>query len=140
MIVYSLYIINKSGGVIYHQVHKTFLQWNNNYQTLHKDEPKLQMNDYLRLGSTFHGYTNTVVSIFNKKDYMLLQVNSHLFLAQQEVHRQVCKFYKQTLSNCNHIKHQQEWNFLLLQNQQQHIWKTFWKVFTTCTMTTYWRW
>jgi hypothetical protein len=41
-IVYSLYIINKSGGVIYHQ-------------SFHKDAPKLGMNDYLRLGSTFHG-------------------------------------------------------------------------------------
>jgi hypothetical protein len=42
VIVYSLYIINKSGGVVYHQ-------------TFHKDAPKLGMNDYLRLGSTFHG-------------------------------------------------------------------------------------
>jgi hypothetical protein len=40
--VYALYILNKSGGVIY-------------YQSFHKDAPKLGLNDYLRLGSMFHG-------------------------------------------------------------------------------------
>jgi len=42
MVVYCLYIINKSGGVVF-------------YRTFHRDAPPLGMNDYLRLGSTFHG-------------------------------------------------------------------------------------
>jgi len=40
--VYNLFIINKSGGVIYHQ-------------PFHKDAPNHSMNDTLCLGSTFHG-------------------------------------------------------------------------------------
>ncbi len=40
--VYSLYIINKSGGLIFQA-------------DFSKDSPKLSMNDHLRLGSTFHG-------------------------------------------------------------------------------------
>jgi len=43
MLVYSLYIISKSGGVIF-------------YQGFSKESPKLTMNDTLRLGSTFHGF------------------------------------------------------------------------------------
>lgn len=39
--VFSLYVINKAGGLIYQ---KNFV-----------DLPKLTSNDYLRLGSTFHG-------------------------------------------------------------------------------------
>eukprot|EP01116_Phalansterium_solitarium_P000353 TRINITY_DN10227_c0_g1_i1.p2 TRINITY_DN10227_c0_g1~~TRINITY_DN10227_c0_g1_i1.p2 ORF type:complete len:142 (+),score=58.60 TRINITY_DN10227_c0_g1_i1:82-507(+) len=41
MPVYSLYVISKSGGVIYHQSYS-------------KDAPKLSMNEYLMLGSMFH--------------------------------------------------------------------------------------
>ncbi|OQR81276.1 trafficking protein particle complex subunit 4 [Achlya hypogyna] len=37
----SLYVINKAGGLIYHQ-------------DLSADAPKLNSNDHLRLGSTFH--------------------------------------------------------------------------------------
>ncbi|PRP79266.1 hypothetical protein PROFUN_14249 [Planoprotostelium fungivorum] len=39
MIIYSVYIINKAGGVIYHQ----------------KGEKSGKSNDYLRYGSIFHG-------------------------------------------------------------------------------------
>lgn len=53
MIVYALYIISKSGGVIFYQV-----SINRNKITMKafsKDAAKLGMNDTLRLGSTFHG-------------------------------------------------------------------------------------
>jgi len=41
MVVYSLYVINKAGGLVYQQDFAPI--------------PKLSGNDYLRLASTFHG-------------------------------------------------------------------------------------
>jgi hypothetical protein len=43
MEIYSLYIINKSGGLIFQQ-------------SFSPDAPNLANNDHLRLGSTFHTY------------------------------------------------------------------------------------
>eukprot|EP01101_Sappina_pedata_P002936 TRINITY_DN13147_c0_g1_i1.p1 TRINITY_DN13147_c0_g1~~TRINITY_DN13147_c0_g1_i1.p1 ORF type:complete len:137 (+),score=31.67 TRINITY_DN13147_c0_g1_i1:2-412(+) len=40
--VYSLYIINKSGGLVFQSDYG-------------REAPKLDLNDHMRLGSTFHG-------------------------------------------------------------------------------------